>query len=72
MKVLLAVGIVLLILKLVGVAQIAWWMVIVPFTLLFLWFALMVVMVSPYGILITMWMMQKGHEAEKRKAAKNG
>ncbi len=72
MKVLLAVGIVLLILKLVGVAQIAWWMVIVPFTLLFLWFALMVVMVSPYGILITMQMMQKGHEAEKRKAAKNG
>ena len=70
MKVLLAVGIVLLILKLVGVAQIAWWMVIVPFTLLL--FALMVVMVSPYGILITMWMMQKGHEAEKRKAAKNG
>lgn len=76
MKVLLAVGIVLLILKLVGVAQIAWWMVIVPFTLLFLWFAMLVIMLSPYGTLIAVWMMQKGHEANKRKlakeAAKNG
>lgn len=70
MKVLLAVGIVLLILKLIGVAQIAWWMVIVPFVLLFLCFAVLAVMVSPYGMLITMAMMQKGHEANKRKAAK--
>lgn len=70
MKVLLAVGIVLLILKLVGVAQIAWWIVIVPFVLLFLWFALLVVMVSPYGTLIAITMMQRGHEANKRKLAK--
>lgn len=70
MKVLLAVGIVLLILKLIGVAQIAWWMVIVPFVLLFLCFIALAIMVSPYGTLITFWMMQKGHEANKRKLAK--
>ena len=69
-KVILAVGIVLLILKLVGVAQIAWWMVIVPFALLLLAFIFLVVMVSPYGTLIAVSMMQKGHEANKRRLAK--
>lgn len=70
MKVLLAVGIVLLILKLVGVAQIAWWMVITPFALLLLGFIILVVMVSPYGTLIAVTMMQKGHAANERKLAK--
>ena len=70
MRVLLAIGLVLLILKLVGVAQIAWWMVVVPFVLILLWVIFMGFMLSGFGTLMTISMMQKGHEANKRKLAK--
>lgn len=70
-RLLFTIFVVLLILKLIGVAQVAWWMVIVPGVLLFLGGLFMAVMLSPYGTLITFWAMQKGHEANKRKAAKN-
>lgn len=70
MKFLFTVFVILLVLKLVGITQIAWWMVFVPLILAVLLVFFIGFMVSGYGILLTVWMMERGQAAAKRKAAK--
>ena len=80
MRTLFIIFAILLILKLVGVAQIAWWMIAIPAALIFVLFIFMVWMDSGGWIILNFKLMEMNRKSiqkreakeSKRQEAKNG